>query len=136
MNDNGCRVIRNFWSIAVVGVCLFPHSAVFQTDYGSPGQAVKRTVHTAYQQIHLGLLDLRGPRARDLFGFLFGNLPIALEPGIELYQFVRGELVQACGLEFFRAHHLLNAAGGLFGRPISDPGKSENRAKAEDHAWD
>src|SRR5207247_2192730 len=57
MNNNRCRVIGNFRAIPVIGVCLFPHSAVFQTNHSSASQAGERAVHTAYQHIHLGFLD-------------------------------------------------------------------------------
>src|SRR6266496_4293802 len=80
VNDDGCRMISYFWSISVVGVSLFPYRSVFQTDHGPAGQSVKRSIHTAYKHIQLGVLDLRGP----LCSLLFGDFSIALQPGVQL----------------------------------------------------
>src|SRR5436305_8570392 len=81
VNDDGRRTISYFWSISIVGISLFPHSSVFQTDHGPTGQSVKCSIHTAYKHIELGVLDLRGP----LGSLLFGDLSVALQPGVQLF---------------------------------------------------
>src|SRR6266480_368302 len=132
VNDRSCWMISDFRSIPVIGVCLFPYSTVFQTNDRSAGQSVEGAIHAAYKQIHLGALDLRGPRG----SFLFGYLSIALQPGVELLQLLLRELVQTGGLEFFRGHHLLNAAGHFLVGCTSGLGTAENHTNSKHHAVD
>src|SRR5438128_5302396 len=132
VNDCSCWMISDFRPIPVIGVCLFPYGAVFQTNHGSAGQSVEGAVHATYKQIHLGALDLRGTRG----SFLFGYLSIALEPGIKLLQLLLRELVQTGGLEFLRGHHLLNTAGHFLVGSTSGLGMTENHTSTEHHALD
>src|SRR5439155_8460935 len=132
VNDRSCWMISDFRAIPVIGVCLFPYSAVFQTNHGSAGQSVEGAVHATDKQIHLGALDLRGTRG----SFLFGYLSIALQPGIELLQLLLRELVQTGGLEFFRGHHLLNAAGYFLVGCTSGLGTGEKYTNSKHDGWE
>src|SRR6476619_1038684 len=100
VNDRGCRMIRNFGAIPVIGVGLSPHSSIFQTNHRPAGKSVKLAVHTTYKQIHLGVGLCGSFRCSFLFSGLLSRRAIALKPGIELLQLVSGELTQSRGTEF------------------------------------
>src|SRR5437588_9022917 len=103
-------MVRDFRPVPVICVCLFPCSAVFQTNYGPSCQTIESSINAAYNQIHLAALSAR---RRFLFGLGLRDFAIALHPGVELLEFVWRELVQTGGLEFLRRHHLLNGARDL-----------------------
>src|SRR5438132_1333260 len=86
VNDSGCRVISYSRTKSVVSICLLPYCSVFQTNHCPAGQAVKGTIHTAHKKIELCALCARS-------SFLFGSLPITLQPGIELLQLSRRQLI-------------------------------------------
>jgi len=52
VNDRGSRVIGDFWSKAIICICLFPHSAVLQTDHGSASIVDEKDAERAAQLIH------------------------------------------------------------------------------------
>ena len=52
-------MIRDFRPVAIICVCLFPCSAVFQTNYGPTHQTIESSIHAAYNQIHLRALSPR-----------------------------------------------------------------------------
>ena len=109
-------MIRVFRPIPVLGVCLFPHGAVFQPNQCPAGQPGEGPVDAAHEQIQFRALDLEAARWLSFRRLLFGELSVSLDPGIELCQFVGRKLIQACGLELLRGHYLLNVIGDLFSR--------------------
>src|SRR5215470_1329766 len=92
VNDCGRRVIRILGMKTVVSVGLLPHGTVFQANNGSAGQPVKRAVNATHDDIHFGAGSLG---SSCLFGFLFRDLAVSLEPGIKLLKFVWRELIQS-----------------------------------------
>src|SRR5262249_30731000 len=101
------RAIWIFGAITVVSVGLPPDGAVLQSDYCPARQPAKTAVDPSHKNIQFGAFSTG---SSFLFRFLFGDLAVTLKPGIELLQLVRRKLAQACGLEFFRRHHFLDAA--------------------------
>src|SRR5438046_2199629 len=114
VNYGSSRVIRIFRPIPVVRVCLLPYRSIFQTNDRPAGQSVEGTIHATYKQIHLGVGLCGSFRCSFLFGGLFSDLAVTLKPGIEFLELVRRQLIQACGLEFIRRHHFLDAARHLW----------------------
>jgi hypothetical protein len=47
VNDDGSRVISYSWSKPIIGVRLFPYSAILQTNHGPARQSVKGPIYTA-----------------------------------------------------------------------------------------
>src|SRR5438874_5708141 len=134
VNYGSSRVIRIFRPIPVIRVCLLPYRSIFQTNHRPAGQSVEGTIHATYKQIQLGVGLCGSFRCSFLFGGLFSDLAVTLEPGIEFLELVCRKLIQACRLEFVRRHHFLDAARYFWRRCTCRLDTGQRHAKPKGYA--
>ena len=90
----------------IILICLSPHGSIFQLNYGPTGQTWEASRDPAHDQVHFRLAC---PRRCFLCG-LCRFFPVALQPPIQISQFLIGKFVEPGLMKLFRRHRLLNTS--------------------------